>query len=142
MQEVINSAPAHDLGLQNIVTNVVSKHTISLVKKGAILELEGAFGKLGSSIFAQLMESDMVRASEEKTSLLSARSLDLIARKLNYYTCCRHCFAPLNVRMERRVPIWHFPLWRVPYTALICMLPLAPVQIRMEECETVSSRFL
>lgn len=101
LQEVIISMPPHDLGLRNVIADVISKHVIALVSKGTMLQLTEASGNIWSEVINRLVSSNMVRESEEEKDCVSrARSLDLIAQKLENHTFCRHCDTGLNVRME------------------------------------------
>jgi len=100
MQEAIGSVPAHDMELQNVVTDVIYKDLSIPVKKGNILKVQEAFGNIGSVIIAQLVGSDLLINPEGRDSVAKAGALDRIARELTQDGWCGYCDIAFDVALK------------------------------------------
>lgn len=84
-REVTSSVPPHDTDLRDIIVDIISKHP-TVITKGRILQLTKEYERLGSAIFAKLLENNMVRESEaERDGIVESGTLNKTAQKLTYY---------------------------------------------------------
>lgn len=61
VQRVMESVPPHDLDLRNIVAKTISENIHALAQQTELYPLLEAFGGLGSSIIANLLEQNLIK---------------------------------------------------------------------------------
>lgn len=125
VQRVMESVPPHDLDLRNIVAKIISENIHALVQQTELYPLLEAFGGVGSSIIANLLEQNLIKRPDDdkkqeqanaqqqqqiNTLQVLVNSAEALAQKLETIPRCTNCSKWFNVKVacwELKVGSFH-----------------------------------